>query len=87
MGCMGIGREEKEGPDDARLCQREINCTKLCKQPELYASVSVCQEFHQKISKDKAARRARQNQEWGTTKDQNPESNSINKQISKPRIN
>jgi hypothetical protein len=23
MGCMGIGREEKEEPDDVRLCQRE----------------------------------------------------------------
>jgi len=36
---------------------------------------------------DKAASRARQNQEWGTTKDQNPEPNSNNKQISKPGIN
>jgi hypothetical protein len=40
-----------------------------------------------KISKDKAARKAKQNQEWGTTRNQNPESNSNNKQISKRGIN
>src|SRR5271157_4971632 len=40
-----------------------------------------------KISKDEAARKAKQNQEWGTTTNQNPESNSNNKQISKRGIN
>jgi hypothetical protein len=32
----------------------------------------------QKISNDKAARKAKQNQEWGTTRNQNPESNPNN---------
>jgi len=40
-----------------------------------------------KISKDKAARKAKQNQEWGTTTNQDPELNSNNKKISKLGIN
>jgi len=40
-----------------------------------------------KISKDEAARKAKQNQEWGTTTNQDPELNSNNKKISKLGIN
>ncbi len=36
------------------------------------------------MSRDQAARRARQNQEWGTTKSQNLKSNSNNKKSQNP---